>query len=83
MKMHWSTEVDKNMIKCDLGIKEAHNERLAYGTATAGGDRNVSMYMAGRTLMICLQTEILSTDKSNCKIILSYNTLMVEILGQL
>lgn len=83
MKMHWSTEVDKKMIKCDLGIKEAHYKRLAYGIATAGGDRKASMYVAGTTLKICLQTEILSTDKNNCKIILSPNTFMVEILGQL
>ena len=83
MKMHWSTEVDKNMTKCDLGITEAHNKSLAYGTATAGGDRKTNMSVAGRTLKICLQTEILSTDKNNCKIILSPDTLMVEILGQL
>lgn len=81
MKMHWSTEADKNMIKCDLGIKEAHNKRLAYGAATAGGDRKASMCLAGRTLKICLQTELLRTDKKNCKIILPSYALMVQILG--
>lgn len=70
------------MIKCDLGIKETHNKRLAYETARAGGDRKANMDVAGRTLKMSLQTEILSTDKNNCKVILSPNTLTVEILGQ-
>lgn len=83
MNIHWSTEVDKNIIKYDLGIKEAHNKRLTYQAATAEEDRKASMYMAGRTLKDCLQTKILGTDKNNCKIILSLSTLMVEILGHL
>lgn len=71
------------MIKYDLGIKEVHNKRLTYQTATAGGDRKASTYMAGKTLKDCLQTEILGIDKNNCQIILSPDTLMVEVLGHL
>jgi len=60
------------MIKCDLGIKEDHNKRLVYWEDIAppltGGDRKVIMYVAGITLISCLPTEILSTEKNNCKI---------------
>lgn len=71
------------MIKCDLGIKEIYNKRLAYGTATAGGDRKAGVYVTGSTPKICLQIELLRTEKKNCKIILSSCTLVVEILSPL